>query len=83
MHEPLKVRVTDERQAASLARSLRRLDGLHVHCADDGCEIAVDGADSDRVILSVLDAVRDTLAGDPASSASVLLNSREYHMQGE
>jgi hypothetical protein len=39
--------------------------------------------DSDRAILAVLEAIRDTLAGESASSASVLLDGREYHMQGE
>jgi hypothetical protein len=46
-------------------------------------KIAVEGADSNKALLAVLDAIRDTLAGEPASSASVLLDGRQYHMQGE
>jgi hypothetical protein len=83
MGEPLRVRVAHEQHAASLARTLNGHAGLHAQREIGGCEIAVDGADIDRALLFVLDAIRDTLAGDPASSASVLLNGREYHMQGE
>lgn len=83
MREPLRVRVADEQHAASLARRLNGHAGLDVQRDLGGYEIAVDGADRDQAILAVLDAIRDTLAGAPASSASVLLDGREYHMQGD
>jgi hypothetical protein len=83
VREPLRVRVADEQHAASLARTLHERAGLTVQGDIGGCEIAVDGADIDRALLAVLDAIRDTLAGEPASFASVLFDGREYHMQGE
>lgn len=83
MRKPLRVRVADEQHAASLARTLNERAGLKVQRNIDACEIAVDGAEIDRALLAVLDAIRDTLAGEPTSSASVLLDGREYHMQGE
>jgi phosphotransferase system HPr-like phosphotransfer protein len=83
VREPLRVRVADEGQAASLARSLSGLEGLDVRHDTTGCEIAVEGVDSDRAVIAVLDAIRDTLAGAPTSSAHVRLDGREYHMQGE
>jgi hypothetical protein len=83
VRKPLRVRVADEQHAASLARTLNELVGFRVHRDIGGCEIAVDGADSDKTLLVVLDGIRDTLGGEPASSASVLLDGREYHMQGE
>jgi hypothetical protein len=82
VREPLRIRVADEQQAASLARTLNELVGFRVHCDIGGCEIAVDGADSGKTLPVVLDAIRDTLAGEPTSSASVLLDGREYHMRG-
>ncbi|HEU5372012.1 MAG TPA: hypothetical protein VFU51_06455 [Gaiellaceae bacterium] len=81
MREPMSVRFTDQRHAASLAHALDGLGGLTVHRHTGSCE--VDGVNSDRAIVVVLDAIRDTLAGDPASSASVLLDGREYHMQAD
>jgi hypothetical protein len=83
VRQPLRVRVADEQHAASLARRLNGHAGLDVQRDIGGCEIGVGGADSDKALLAVLDAIRDTLAGAPASSASVLLDGREYHMQGE
>jgi hypothetical protein len=33
--------------------------------------------------VQVLDAVRRALAGQPAASATILLDGREYQLQGE
>lgn len=82
MRAPMRVQFTHQRHAASLAHTLDGLDGLAVHRHTASCEIEVDGVNSDRVIVAVLDAIRDTLADEPASSASVLLDGREYRMQG-
>jgi hypothetical protein len=82
MRAPMRVQFTHQRHAASLEHTLDGLDGLAVHRHTASCEIEVDGVNSDRVIVAVLDAIRDTLADEPASSASVLLDGREYHMQG-
>lgn len=82
MREPMRVHFTHQRHAASLAHTLDGLDGLAVHRHTASCEIEVDGVNGDRAIVAVLDAIRDTLAGEPASSASVLLDGREYRMQG-
>ncbi len=83
MRELLRVRVTPQRHAASLAHSLSELDGLDVRCHIAACELTVDSVDSDRTVIAVLDAIRDTLAGDLTSSAVVLLGGRQYHMRGE
>jgi hypothetical protein len=83
VRELLRVRVTQERHGASLAHSLSELDGLDVRCNISACEVTVDSIESDRTVIAVLDAIRDTLAGDLTSSAVVLLDGREYQMQGE
>jgi len=83
VRELLRVRVTQERHAASLAHSLRELDGLDVRCNISACEVTVDSVGNHRTVIAVLDTIRDTLAGDPTSSAFVLLDGRGYHMQGE
>ena len=82
MRKPMKVHFTHQRHAASLAHTLDRLDGLAVRRHTASCEIEVDGVTSERAIVAVLDAIRDTLADEPASSASVLFDGREYRMQG-
>lgn len=81
MRAPMRVQFTHQRHAASLAHTLDGLDGLAVHRHTASCEIEVDGVNSDRVIVAVLDAIR-ALTEEPASSASVLLDGREYRMQG-
>jgi hypothetical protein len=60
VREPLRVRVADKQHAASLARTLNRHAGLNVQHNIGGCEIAVGGADRDKALLAVLDAIRDT-----------------------
>jgi hypothetical protein len=40
-------------------------------------------AGSDRVVVQVLDAVRRALTGQPTACATVLLDGREYELQGE
>lgn len=82
VHEPLRVRLAEARHAAALAQSLTGLDGLDIHCEAGNC-VSVDGVHGDRAVVAVLDAIRAALAGEPSASAHVLLDGREYHMQGE
>jgi hypothetical protein len=81
--ESLIVRVADERRAIALAHELVGLTGLDLRPYDGGWEVAVDGATTDRLVVRVLDAVRQVLAGEPGVTAFVQLDGREYHMNGE
>jgi hypothetical protein len=83
VREPLIVRVADERRAIALAHELVGLTELDVRRNNGGWEVAVDGTDTDRLVVRVLDAVRQVLAGEPAATALVELDGREYHMNGE
>ena len=93
MREPLVVRVEDETRAIALAHELM-LQGNTVVCSivltrpglrrrDGAWEPAVDGADTDRLVVRVLDAVRQVLAGEPTATALVQMDGREYQMNGE
>lgn len=83
MREPLVVRVEDETRAIALAHELIGLTRLDLRRRDGGWELAVDGADTDRLVVRVLDAVRQVLAGEPTATALVQMDGREYQMNGE
>jgi hypothetical protein len=83
VREPLRVRLAEEEQALALARELTGIDGLEVEPEDGGWQVSVSDRGSDRVVVQVLDAVRRALAGQPSASARVLLDGREYQLQGE
>ncbi|HET7758915.1 MAG TPA: hypothetical protein VFK62_03250 [Gaiellaceae bacterium] len=81
--EPLRVRLGEERHAVALAHELVGLARLDVHSQDGAWEVTIQGAKSDSLVTRVLDAVRRTLADQPAASAQVFLDGHEYLMQGE
>jgi hypothetical protein len=83
MTEPLRVRLIDEHHAAALAHELGDLDGFELRPLDGIWEATVDGVLGDRVVVRVLNAVRRALAGDTTARAVVLLNGREYEVDGE
>jgi hypothetical protein len=84
VREPLRVRVTDERHANGLAEELIGVDDVSVqHDGGDGWEVVVDCTLTDRIVVRVLDGLRRTLAGDPTASALLLMDGREYQLQGE
>jgi hypothetical protein len=81
--EPVRIRLGEERHAIALAHELVGLTRLDLR-RETGCwEVAVGGAESGRLLVRVLDAVRGVLAGQPSASALVLLDGHEYRMQGE
>jgi hypothetical protein len=83
VREPLRVRLAEEGQALALAHELTGLDGLEVGREDGGWQVSISGRSDDRVLVHVLEAVRRALAGQPTASAKVLLDGREYQLQGE
>ena len=83
MREPLRVRLAEEQQALALARELSGIENLEVGRENGGWHVSISDAGGDRLIVQVLDAVRRALAGQPDASATVLLDGREYQMQGE
>jgi hypothetical protein len=83
VREPLRVQLAEEEQAHALARELTGIDGLEVGRYDGGWQVSVSELGGDRVVVQVLDAVRRALAGQPDASARVLLDGREYRLQGE
>ena len=83
MREPLRVRLKEQDEANALARELAGVDGLEVHRNGEGWEVSVDDVGGNGLVLRVLGGVRATLAGRAGASALVLLDGREYRMQGE
>ena len=81
--EPLRIRLAEERHAVALANELGGVARLDVNAQDGGWEVTGDGVKSDSLVVSVLEAVRRTLANQPTASAQVLLDGHEYVMQGE
>jgi hypothetical protein len=80
---PFKVRLGDERHAAGLAQELKAIDGISVERDDPWWEVVIDGAVTDRLVVSVLDGLRRTLAGEPTATACVVLDGREYQFESE
>lgn len=83
MREPLKVRLIEEEQAHALARELDGVDGVEVHRDGQAWEVTVGNGNGNRLVVTVLDAVRRALTGQPTVSALVLLDGREYQLHGE
>jgi hypothetical protein len=82
MKEPLRVRLIEEEQAQALVRELEGFDRVDVEHGHGTWEVTVGDATGD-LFVAVLDAVRRALTGQPAAAAVVLLDGREYQMQGE
>jgi hypothetical protein len=83
VREPLRVRLAEEEQALALTRELAGIDGLEFGREDGGWQVSIADGGGDRVVVQVLDAVRRALTGQPTASATVLLDGREYQLQGE
>jgi hypothetical protein len=83
VREPVRIKVDEEPHALALAQELIGIAGLDVRQLADGWEVRVERIDGDRVVVRILDAVRQALAGDPSVSALVVLDGREYRMRGE
>jgi hypothetical protein len=83
MKEPLKVRLNEEAQAHAVVRELVGVDGVALEPGGGAWEVTVGDGTGDRLVVAVLDAVRRALTGQPNASALVLLDGREYQLQGE
>jgi hypothetical protein len=81
--EPLRVRVDEEPRAAALADTLGELAAVELRPDGAGWEVVVDYAGSGPLLVSVLNAIRDALAGQSSASALVLFDGHEYWMRGE
>jgi hypothetical protein len=82
VREILRIELEEERQAAVVARDLVGLAGLDAHPREGGWEVTIDCAQTNRLVVRVLDAVEHALAGQPSSSAVVWLGGREYRLDG-
>lgn len=79
---PLRVTLDQQQQADALAHELSG-DDVSVHAEESSWIVSIDGAKTDRLVVRVLDAIRDTLARHADSSAVVELDGQEYVMRGE
>jgi len=77
-----RVRFDRQHLADSLAQQLSDTD-VSVQTENGSWIVSIDNAKTDQLVVRVLDATRATLSGQPAVSAHVLLNGREYVMRGE
>jgi hypothetical protein len=81
--EPLLVRFDEERRATALMGALDGTAGAEVRQNGETWEVLLACAKTDSMVAGVLDAVRRILAGDAGASAQILLDGREYIMEGE
>ena len=79
---PFRVTLDQQRLADGLAQALSDKN-VSVHAEDGSWIVSIDDATTDRVVVCVLDAVRDTLAKRPSASAHVQLDGNEYVMRGK
>jgi outer membrane lipoprotein SlyB len=75
--------LSEEAQAHALVRELAGINGVAVGGVAGAWEVTVGDGTGDRLVVAVLDAVRRALTGQPTASALVLLDGREYQLQGE
>jgi hypothetical protein len=81
--EPLRIRVTEHRQALALSTELTELGPVEVIDGTGVWEVCLHGSKADGVVIKALEAVRRSLAGAPMASAEVLLDGRHYRMHAE
>jgi len=81
--EPLRIRLPAERHARALESELAAVAQLELEQRDGTWEVTVGGFLGDKLVVRVLNAVSNALAGDSTATAVVLLNGREYQLQGE
>jgi hypothetical protein len=77
------VRFAEERHATAVAQELVDIATVHVHPDGDGWDVDIDGAKTTPLVLRVLHAVRQALAGERTSFARVMLDGREHRLYGE
>jgi hypothetical protein len=81
--EPFLIRFVEERHAAALVGALDGIASCEVHRNGGMWEVLLDGAKADGMVVRVLEAIRNVLAGDVGASAQILLDGRKYVMQAE
>jgi hypothetical protein len=81
--EPLRIRVTEHRHALALSSELTELGTVEVSDRTGVWEVCLHGPKANGVIVKALEAIRRSLASDPAASAEILLDGRYHHMNGE
>ncbi|MGB2952664.1 MAG: STAS domain-containing protein [Gaiellaceae bacterium] len=79
---PLRITVDEERQAVALAQELIGVSDVDPHPERDRWVVSLTAGHTDNFVVRVLDAVRQSLAGEPTASALVTVDGHEYHMQG-
>jgi hypothetical protein len=79
---PFRVTLGEQRLADALAQELSA-DNVSVHAEDSSWIVSIDGARTDRRVVRVLDAIRDTLARQTNASALVQFDGQKYVMRGE
>jgi hypothetical protein len=81
--DPFKVRLGAERHATGLAHELEEIDDISVQHNGRWWEVVIGSVITDQVVVSVLDGLRRTLAEEPATTAVVFLDGREYQFEGD
>lgn len=79
----LRVRFEQEGHAVACAHQLVGVSGVHVQADGDSWEVGIEGENTEQFVVRLLDAVRQTLAGETTAFALVTLDGREYRLYGE
>lgn len=77
-----RVSFDEERMADALVRELPGVD-ICVEAEGEGWIVSIAGKKTDQLVVRVLGAVREVVAGRAGASALVRLDEHEYVMRGE
>jgi hypothetical protein len=77
------VRFAEERHATAVAHELVDIATVHVNRDGDAWDVDIGGAKTTPLVLRVLAAVRQALAGERSAFAPVMLDGREHRLYGE
>jgi anti-sigma B factor antagonist len=85
--DPLRISFDEERHAVALAQKLSGVSDVDLHPDRDGWVVSLRAGHTNNLtnnlVVRVLDAVRQSLAGEPTASALVTRDGHEYHREGE
>jgi hypothetical protein len=79
----LRIRFREEHHAVALADELAGLAPLEVSRNGQSWEISIDDLQTKDFLVSTLEAVRQTLSGQPSATAEVDVNGDTYQMLAE
>ena len=79
----LRIKLNEESHAVALADELAGLAPIEVSRNGHSWELSIDDLQTKDFLVSTLEAIRQTLSGQPSATAEVVVNGDTYQMLGE